>query len=248
MISAIVVTHGRLAEEFIATAHKIYGGFKGVYAVSNEDKSPQTLASDVDAIIDSGGPDDSFVILVDFLGGSCGHATLSVERRRRNVRVVSGVNLPMLLAFLNKRADVASNGPRRTRLARPRLHPRRRRRPAVNPTMPIARRIDDRHPAVVLGWPGVKPDRIVVAQPRRRQRLGAPLLRVLCSSRGAHVVFIDEAAQQIASEPFSQEHCRAVRSPPRTWKRSTRASGSGKSTWAGSTIAKARSSCCRSYS
>lgn len=107
MISAIVVTHGRLAEEFIATAHKIYGGFKGVYAVSNEDKSPQTLASDVDAIIDSGGPDDSFVILVDFLGGSCGHATLSVERRRRNVRVVSGVNLPMLLAFLNKRADVS---------------------------------------------------------------------------------------------------------------------------------------------
>ena len=107
MISAIVVTHGRLAEEFIATAHKIYGSFKGVYAISNDDKSPQTLASDVDAIIDSAGPDDSFVILVDFLGGSCGHATLSVERRRRNVRVVSGVNLPMLLAFLNKRADVS---------------------------------------------------------------------------------------------------------------------------------------------
>lgn len=106
MISAIVVTHGRLAEEFIATAQSIYGSFKGVYAVSNADKSPQALASDVDAIIDSGGPEDSFVILVDFLGGSCGHATLSVERRRRNVRVVSGVNLPMLLAFLNKRADV----------------------------------------------------------------------------------------------------------------------------------------------
>ena len=67
----------------------------------------EAIASDVDAIIDSGGPDDSFVILVDFLGGSCGHATLSVERRRRNVRVVSGVNLPMLLAFLNKRSDVS---------------------------------------------------------------------------------------------------------------------------------------------
>ncbi len=107
MISAIVVTHGNLAQEFIATAQKIYGSVKGVYAVSNDDKSPQTLASDVDAIIEMGGPDDAFVILVDFLGGSCGHATLSVERRRRNVRVVSGVNLPMLLAFLNKRADVS---------------------------------------------------------------------------------------------------------------------------------------------
>ncbi len=107
MISAIVVTHGKLAQEFIATAQKIYGNVKGVYAVSNDDTTPQALASHIDAIIESGGPDDGFVILVDFLGGSCGHATLSVERRRRNVRVVSGVNLPMLLAFLNKRADVS---------------------------------------------------------------------------------------------------------------------------------------------
>jgi len=107
MISAIVVTHGRLAQEFIATAQKIYGNVKGVYAVSNDDSTPQSLVSEVDAIIESGGPDDSFVIMVDFLGGSCGHATLSMERRRRNVRIVSGVNLPMLLAFLNKRADVS---------------------------------------------------------------------------------------------------------------------------------------------
>jgi PTS system mannose-specific IIA component len=107
MVSAIIVTHGRLAQEFIATAQKIYGSFKGVYAVSNDDLTPQALASEMEAIIESGGPDDAFVILVDFLGGSCGHATLSVERRRRNVRIVSGVNLPMLLAFLNKRADVS---------------------------------------------------------------------------------------------------------------------------------------------
>jgi PTS system mannose-specific IIA component len=107
MISAIVVTHGRLAEEFIATAHKIYGVFPGVYAVSNDDKSPQSLAAELEAVVEAGGPDDCYVIFVDFLGGSCGHATLSVERRHRNVRVISGVNLPMLLAFLNKRTEVS---------------------------------------------------------------------------------------------------------------------------------------------
>lgn len=106
MISAIVVTHGRLAEEFIATARRIYGSFPGVYAVSNEDKTPQALAAEVEAIVEAGGPDDSYVLFVDFLGGSCGHATLSIERRHRNVRIVSGVNLPMLLAFLNKRNEV----------------------------------------------------------------------------------------------------------------------------------------------
>ena len=107
MISAIVVTHGKLAQEFIATAQKIYGNVKGVYAVSNDDHTPQTLASEIDTIIEAAGHDDAFIVMVDFLGGSCGHATLSVERRRRNVRIVSGVNLPMLLAFLNKRADVS---------------------------------------------------------------------------------------------------------------------------------------------
>ena len=106
MVTAIVVTHGRLAEEFVATARKIFGNFSGVHALSNEDRTPQALASELEAIVDAGGPDEAFIIFVDFLFGSCGHATMAVERRYRNVRVVSGVNLPMLLAFLNKRNDV----------------------------------------------------------------------------------------------------------------------------------------------
>jgi mannose/fructose-specific phosphotransferase system component IIA len=106
MISAIVVTHGRLGAEFVATAHRIFGDFNGVYSLSNEDRTPQTLAEDIEAILDHAGPDEGFILLVDFLYGSCGHATLAVERRHRNVRVVSGVNLPMVLAFLNKRNEV----------------------------------------------------------------------------------------------------------------------------------------------
>ena len=106
MISAIVVTHGRLADEFVATARKIFGDFSGVYALSNEDKTPQALAEEIETVIEVRGPDETFIIFVDFLFGSCGHATLAVERRYKNVRVVSGVNLPMLLAFLNKRNDV----------------------------------------------------------------------------------------------------------------------------------------------
>jgi PTS system mannose-specific IIA component len=106
MISAIVVTHGNLAREFIATAKHIYGSVDGVHAVSNEGKAPEALASELEAVIESGGPDDSYVLFVDFIGGSCGHATLAIERRHRNVRIVSGVNLPMLLAFLNKRTEI----------------------------------------------------------------------------------------------------------------------------------------------
>lgn len=106
MISAIVVTHGRLGAELVATAHRIIGEFDGVYSLSNEDKSPQILAEEIEAILERASPDDGFILLVDFLFGSCGHATLAVERHHRNVSVVSGVNLPMLLAFVNKRNEV----------------------------------------------------------------------------------------------------------------------------------------------
>lgn len=107
MISAIVVTHGRLGAEFVATAHRIFGEFSGVYSLSNEDKTPQALAAEIEAILEHAGPEDAFILLVDFLYGSCGHATLAVERHHRNVRIVSGVNLPMVLAFLNKRNEVS---------------------------------------------------------------------------------------------------------------------------------------------
>jgi mannose/fructose-specific phosphotransferase system component IIA len=106
MTSAIVVTHGRLGAELVATARKIVGDFSGVYSLSNEDKTPQMLAGEIEAIMEHAAPDDAFILLVDFLYGSCGHATLAVERNHRNVRVVSGVNLPMVLAFLNKRNEV----------------------------------------------------------------------------------------------------------------------------------------------
>jgi mannose/fructose-specific phosphotransferase system component IIA len=106
MTSAIVVTHGRLGAELVATARRILGDFTGVYSISNEDKTPQMLAEEIEAIMEHAGPDDAYVLLVDFLYGSCGHATLAVERNHRNVRIVSGVNLPMMLAFLNKRNEV----------------------------------------------------------------------------------------------------------------------------------------------
>ena len=106
MISAIVVTHGRVGAELIATARKVIGEFSGVYSLSNEDKTPDVLADEIEAILENAVREEAFVLLVDFLYGSCGHATLAVERRHRNVTVVAGVNLPMVLAFLNKRNEV----------------------------------------------------------------------------------------------------------------------------------------------
>jgi PTS system mannose-specific IIA component len=108
MVAGIVVTHGNLAEELIRTAHTVYGEFSDCHALSNASKSPDALTKEIESVIESvkGRP---CIIFVDFLGGSCSHACLMHASARdiaREIPIVSGVNLPMLLAFLNKRDEV----------------------------------------------------------------------------------------------------------------------------------------------
>ena len=105
MVAGIIVTHGRLAEELVETARRVYGDFSGCHAVTNEGKSPSALHEEINSIVRSleGG---RCVVFVDFLGGSCCHACTRLKIERPDTPVVSGVNLPMLLAFLNKRDTV----------------------------------------------------------------------------------------------------------------------------------------------
>jgi PTS system mannose-specific IIA component len=105
MVAGIVVTHGKLGEELLDTARGVYGDFNCCYALSNASKSSQALAKEIGAIMDSVGG-SSCVVFVDFMGGSCSHACLKLAAARPRTQVISGVNLPMILAFLNKRGEV----------------------------------------------------------------------------------------------------------------------------------------------
>jgi mannose/fructose-specific phosphotransferase system component IIA len=106
MVAGIIVTHGRLADELIETAKIIYGDFSDCYAITNDGKSPHVLFEEISLLIKAleGQP---CVVLVDFVGGSCCHACVRLKVERTDVPVITGVNLPMLLAFLNKRGAVS---------------------------------------------------------------------------------------------------------------------------------------------
>ena len=106
MVTGIIVTHGNLARELVETARSIYGEFSHCYAVSNAQKSPRALTEELEAIVQSNAGSDGIVILTDLFGGSCSHACLGVEQSHGNVRLVTGVNLPILLAFLYRRSEV----------------------------------------------------------------------------------------------------------------------------------------------
>jgi PTS system mannose-specific IIA component/PTS system mannose-specific IIB component len=105
MVTGIIVTHGSLAEELIETAKRIFGGFSDCYAVTNEGKSPHVLFEEMKLLVDAleGAP---CMVFVDFVGGSCCHACMRLKIDRDDIPILSGINLPMLLAFLNKRDAV----------------------------------------------------------------------------------------------------------------------------------------------
>ena len=108
LVAGIVVTHGKIAEELLRTAKSVFGEFSDCFAISNMSKSTELLAQEVNAVVDSV-KGKRCIIFVDFVGGSCSHACLSrlgLRDTGPDVPIISGVNLPMVLAFLNKRDEV----------------------------------------------------------------------------------------------------------------------------------------------
>ena len=104
MVVGIIVTHGNLAEALAQTARSVLGDFEGCYTFSNVGMSTQGLHEEIVSALDETSP---CIMFVDFLGGSCSHACLRIATERPNTKLMSGVNLPMLIAFLTKRGEVA---------------------------------------------------------------------------------------------------------------------------------------------
>lgn len=102
MIKCIILTHGNLGKALLDTTKKIVGPVEGINTISNELVSLKDLVTNLDSVV-SDWEDNEILIMADFFGGSCWHAAQVIKRNRPNVALISGVNLPMMLAFVNKR-------------------------------------------------------------------------------------------------------------------------------------------------
>jgi PTS system mannose-specific IIA component len=98
----LILTHGSLGRELIAAAELILGHADGLTSRSNDGLSAAGQAEVVAEFLaaDPGAP---AVIFVDLLGGSCSQACTSLLDPGR-VQLLTGVNLPMVIAFLQGRA------------------------------------------------------------------------------------------------------------------------------------------------
>jgi len=103
MIGAVIVTHSRIGERLIETAEFMVGRMDGIIAVSvdletNVFEARRRIAEAVKQV-DRG---DGVLILTDLFGGSPSNIALSFLNPE-GIDVITGVNLPMVITFRNKR-------------------------------------------------------------------------------------------------------------------------------------------------
>jgi PTS system mannose-specific IIA component len=105
MIGLVLVTHGRLAAEFIAALEHVVGPQQRVAAVciGAEDDMEQRRRDILDSVakVEEG---DGVVLLTDMFGGTPSNLAISVLDRA-NVEVIAGVNLPMLIKLASVRGS-----------------------------------------------------------------------------------------------------------------------------------------------
>ena len=103
MIGLILVTHGRLAEEFVHAMQHVVGRQEAVATVCigpNDDmeRRRKEIADAVRAV-DSG---RGAIILTDLFGGTPSNLAISLMEAGR-VEVIAGINLPMLIRLAGAR-------------------------------------------------------------------------------------------------------------------------------------------------
>ena len=109
MIGLVLVTHGRLAAEFIAAMEHVVGPQPGIAAICiGADDDMEARRSDIAVAIGSVDVGKGVILLTDMFGGTPSNLAISLMGAGR-VEVIAGVNLPMLirLATVRKTASVA---------------------------------------------------------------------------------------------------------------------------------------------
>ncbi len=103
MIGLVLVTHGRLAEEFRLAVEHVVGGQTqlATVCIGADDNMEQRRQDIVDAIadVDSG---TGVIILTDMFGGTPSNLAISVMEPGK-VEVIAGMNLPMLIKLTSVR-------------------------------------------------------------------------------------------------------------------------------------------------
>ncbi|WP_181708207.1 PTS sugar transporter subunit IIA [Chthonobacter rhizosphaerae] len=105
MIGLVLVTHGRLADEFRAALEHVVGPQTRLETICiGPDDDMERRRRDILEAVDRVDAGKGVVLLTDMFGGTPSNLAISVMDHG-SVEVIAGVNLPMLIKLASVRAD-----------------------------------------------------------------------------------------------------------------------------------------------
>ncbi len=105
MIGLVLVTHGALANEFKSALEHVVGPQENCEAVAiGPDDDMEARREEILSAVDNVSTGDGVIILTDMFGGTPSNLAISVMQNRE-VEVIAGVNLPLLVKLARIRAE-----------------------------------------------------------------------------------------------------------------------------------------------
>jgi mannose PTS system EIIA component len=105
MIGLVIVTHGRLADEFIHAMEHVVGKQSNIEAICiGPDDRMDERRNDIAAAVTRVETGTGVIILTDMFGGTPSNLAISLLQEGK-VEVVAGLNLPMLVKLARIRVD-----------------------------------------------------------------------------------------------------------------------------------------------
>ena len=110
MIGLVLVTHGRLAAEFIVAMEHVVGRQERIESICiGPEDDMESRRNDIAEAIGRVDQGKGVIILTDLFGGTPSNLAISLMKSE-NIEVIAGVNLPMLIRLegARKSMDVKS--------------------------------------------------------------------------------------------------------------------------------------------
>ena len=106
MIGIVLVTHGRLAEEFVSAMEHVVGVQEQVATVCiAPDDDMEAKRAQIRKCIDDVDSGQGAVVLTDLFGGTPSNLAISLLESGRT-EVIAGTNLPMLIRLAKARTEL----------------------------------------------------------------------------------------------------------------------------------------------
>ena len=103
MFKFVMATHGNFAKGIKESIRLIAGEFDNLQALSCYTEENFNLNREIEEILKY--QDDDIIVITDVFGGSVNNAFMEKTVKNKNLHVISGLNLPLMLELLEEQEE-----------------------------------------------------------------------------------------------------------------------------------------------